>query len=297
VLWDRYVQDPLLNGLEAFLGGAFLEPEAIGEMVGPVYFQVFLTIVLAVVAALLTEGAGEPAVLALQGTRLGRIVNSIRASQRLAPTLQRAQRLRSRVVNHPGVRAFSRNVHEAEAARDRLKKRLADATHAPNTAVRRLFRQKPPLPPVLAEVRYRWNTPAQRVGARGERRLAELIHHNGTRVGVDEHEIVVVWGHDINHHGAGIISVNGQTGAVTVWDAKGRSPSAGGRVYTQPRSRTFVGPANLTNRISEAERAIMDSTFLDPHLRDLALDHLTYRRLSDKTVTIRHDTGEVVGIR
>jgi hypothetical protein len=83
--------DPLLQALNAFLSGAILAPEAIGELIGRVYFQILLTVVQTVIAALLSEGTAAPAVVALQTTKLGKSVRAIRTSQKLAPGLQNAQ--------------------------------------------------------------------------------------------------------------------------------------------------------------------------------------------------------------
>lgn len=80
-------------------------------------------------------------------------------------------------------------------------------------------------------------------------------------------------------HGADIITVNGKTGRVTLWDTKWR---------TNP---TMIGPSKTftpfapteANAIQQARNTLRDATYLPPELRNKAVDSLNQRTFNARS--------------
>ncbi len=105
-----------------------------------------------------------------------------------------------------------------------------------------------------------------------EEQLAQTVH------GLPNEE-VVLWGKPIGARGSDVVSVNPQTGGVTLWDARFRSAS----VRIQP-SRTFQQRPTLQNAIKEATEAVQRNQTLPAHARDAALRNLQAGEVRTRTV-------------
>jgi hypothetical protein len=110
--------------------------------------------------------------------------------------------------------------------------------------------------------------------------------------------VVLAWGHNINEHGADVISLNLDSKVITLWDGKGRSASKKtGRIRIQGRSMTFRKTATRNAALEDADLLILESTFLDdidPQIRVDARANL--QNAQDLTVTI-DPKGNIVGKR
>jgi filamentous hemagglutinin len=122
------------------------------------------------------------------------------------------------------------------------------------------------------------NTPHANAAA-AEESLARTVHNLPD-------EAVVRWGDPIGSHGSDVISVNVQTGEVTLWDSKFRS----GNVKVQPSQTFCLDPttgqptARFQNAIDEAVRTIRSNQSLPPHIRQKALANLRNGNVRTRTV-------------
>jgi hypothetical protein len=98
---------------------------------------------------------------------------------------------------------------------------------------------------------------AQMTGFQAEIKLANEVAAQG--------EVVVKWGDKVGMQGSDIISVNPNTGVVTLWDNKFRSADR-----SIPESTTFSSTKNQGAIIEEARRAIQEAN-LSPAIEQRAL--------------------------
>jgi len=136
---------------------------------------------------------------------------------------------------------------------------------------------KPELPQAEADVRgvrrFNPNVPEHVSAARAEEQLAQTVHRLPD-------EVVVRWGDPIGAHGADVISVNQQTGAVTFWDAKFRS----GNVAIQPSPTFAPNSSRLQGTIDEAIATIRNNQSLPANIRQTALRNLQQGNVTTRTV-------------
>jgi hypothetical protein len=114
---------------------------------------------------------------------------------------------------------------------------------------------------------YKW--PRHKNAAAAEERLALAIHRGPPPDIIPPGEVVIAWGDIIGTHGPDIISVNKETGAVTLWDAKYRS----NRV-TVGKSGTFTKKTRLKKAIKQAKEIIMKNKTLPQNIKDTANTNL-----------------------
>lgn len=144
------------------------------------------------------------------------------------------------------------------------------------------------LPPAQAEIsgvpRFNPNIYAHAVGADAEERLANVVQSLPD-------EQVVRWGDPIGTHGSDVISVNGRTGEVTLWDAKYR-----GTDVRITHSNTFrMDSAPRQNALQQATDAIKQDKILPEGVRQRALDNLTVKNFNTRTVGYGRALNSIMG--
>lgn len=121
-------------------------------------------------------------------------------------------------------------------------------------------------------------------GAAAEEQLAQTVQ------GLPNQQ-VVRWGDPIGSHGADVISVDTQTGDVTLWDSKYRSADV-----TIQESPTFAAGSNArANAIQQAIDTIDQNTSLSPSIRQQALDNLLNGQVKTRTVGFGNAKNSVFG--
>ena len=116
-----------------------------------------------------------------------------------------------------------------------------------------------------------------RKGARLESALARGIHQH------IPNESVVSWGDPIGAHGADVVSVNTQSGQVTLWDTKFRK-GQGDRSTDFGPSETFSEEARRTNAVGKATQDIRNSPDLPDDIKRKALQNLDNGTYTTATV-------------
>jgi filamentous hemagglutinin len=91
--------------------------------------------------------------------------------------------------------------------------------------------------------------------------------------------VVLKYGDPIGRHGAGIVSVDPNSGAVTLWDSKYRA-----RGGTLEQSPTFTNPATLDSARDEARDLVRETSLLSPQVKQQAETNLQAGNFTTNTV-------------
>lgn len=134
-----------------------------------------------------------------------------------------------------------------------------------------LFASKPGLPAPKANPAYSW--PGHRNAALAEAQLAQTIQSLTD-------EVVISYGDVIGTHGADVVSVNMNTGRVTLWDSKFRSSA----VSIQGSTTFAPGSSPLQNAVNKAMKEIGNNTNIPPAIRDIAIRNLQSNQYRTRTV-------------
>ena len=146
----------------------------------------------------------------------------------------------------------------------------------------------PGLPPSQAELRgvprFNPDIPEHAAGAGAEEQLANIAQSQ-------PNEQVVRWGDVIGSHGADVISVNTQTGDVTLWDAKLRSAEV--RIQ---ESSTFRARSDAREHaIQQAIETIETDTTLPSSIRQRALENVERKQINTRTVAFGNAKNSIIG--
>jgi hypothetical protein len=109
------------------------------------------------------------------------------------------------------------------------------------------------------------------IGYQAELRLANEV--------VATNKVVLKYGDPIGRHGADFVSVDPNSGAVTLWDSKCRA-----RGGTLEQSPTITGSGPLNGALDEAKRLIPNAPHLSAQVKQRALENLESRNFTANTV-------------
>jgi hypothetical protein len=154
----------------------------------------------------------------------------------------------------------------------------------------------PPFPPAVSDIppppRSRYTWPKHKNAAEAEEELARTIH-NAPPPPMLRDEVVLRWGDVIGTHGADVISVNMQTGQVTLWDSKYRSNP----VTVQP-SKTFTIKSRRDNAVKQAKDTLnADAESAKPILTKELYDKAIYSIDKNKFAALTIGMGKATNHR
>jgi hypothetical protein len=153
---------------------------------------------------------------------------------------------------------------------------------------------KPPFPsavsdgPPLPRKRYTW--PGHKNAAEAEEELAKTIH-NAPPPPTLRDEVVLRWGDVIGTHGADVISINWNTGQVTLWDSKYRS-----NPVTVQESKTFIIKSRRDNAVEQVWNVLKNdrkstNPLLTKELYDKAIKSLNTPSFAMQTIGMGNATN------